>query len=174
MNATTIIEALPPSARPAAPSLHVVHAPRDSGDAGLVMDEAVAARWLAIPDAERGRIAAFLRSPITDADEYRTDEKLPAVFAVDLARGGPAFRAAFPDLVRRVVSVSRAGDRTTVRTTCEGRHDAPFFRLFSATRRHVRFDVTHRLVTRDGRVDHRVVIDVRSLVVQLATAPKKG
>jgi hypothetical protein len=172
MNATSYIEPMLQSARPQPPVLHVIPAPRAPGD--LAIDERTVARWRVLDDAKRARVAAFLADTDVEMSSVHVAGNVPENFARDLGSGGRTFRAAFPWLVRRVTGVLRHGEQSRVLVTCEGEHLAPFFRLFSPTGRRVGFNVVHRLVARDGMVvEHRVTLDVRALIVQLATAPKQ-
>jgi len=121
----------------------------------------------------RAPVAAFLAATAAEMSGVKITGRLPADFARDLVGGGKGFRAAFPALVRRVTGVARRGEQIRIRVTCEGEHAAPFFRLFSATGRRVAFDVVHRLFVRDGMVSaHYVTLDVRAVILQLASAPK--
>jgi hypothetical protein len=172
MNATSYIEPLFQPARPQPPVLHVIPAPRAPGD--LAIDEPTVARWRALDDAKRARVAAFLADTGVEMSSIRVTGNVPENFARDLGSGGRTLRAAFPRLVRRVTGVLRHGEHTRIVVACEGEHLGPFFRLFSPTGRRVGFNVVHRLVARDGTVvEHRVTLDVRALIVQLATAPKQ-
>ena len=173
MNATTRVEPVYPFAAPQPSVLRVVLAPVATLD--LAIDAQIAARWCALDDAMRARVAAFLAYADCDMSSVLVDGTLPQDFARDLRVGGRTLREAFPGLVRRVTYVGRQGHQIRVRVACAGEHRAPFFRLFSATGRRVAFDVVHRLVVRDGNVvEHHVTLDVRALIVQLATAPKRA
>jgi hypothetical protein len=94
----------------------------------------------------------------------------PAPFAADLACGGGARRAAFPDLVRRVVSIERTGDRrVAIRVACTGTHAGAFFGFVKPTHRAVRFDEVHDVRVDGGRIiEDRLELDLRAIVRQIS------
>jgi predicted ester cyclase len=96
---------------------------------------------------------------------------VPETFARDLARGGGGFRAAFPQLVRRVVKIAASPGRICVRVVCLGEHVGPFFELLTPTGRWVGFHVDHHFaVVAEHVVDDCIAMNLRALVVQLANA----
>lgn len=172
MNATSLIEPVYLSPQPQPRVLHVVRVAHALED--LAMDERMAARWRALDDAKRAPVASFLAGTDVETCAVQVTGGLPEGFAFDLSRGGRLFRAAFPGLVRRIASIDQRGEQILIRVACEGEHRATFFGLFSATARRVRFDVNHRLVLCAGTVvEHHVTLDLRALIIQLATAPRK-
>jgi hypothetical protein len=108
----------------------------------------------------------------------------PAPFAADLAAGGLALRAAFPDLVRQVVSIERTSERGfAIRIACAGTHDGPFFGFVRPTHRRVRFEELHHVRIDGGRiVEDRLELDLRAIVRQISrdgsarggAAPRRG
>jgi hypothetical protein len=158
--------------------LRVVPPPCDVEEA-LAPDAGAAACWSGLGDSERRRVALFLSGARERDEAYAVRTRtLPEDFARGLGCCGPALRAAFPELARRIVSViTPAHEAIVVRVACSGEHRGAFFRILSATGRRVSFEVVHCLVVREGRaVEHRVEIDVRGIVSQLANgaAPKRG
>jgi molybdenum cofactor cytidylyltransferase len=135
----------------------------------LQVPSALQARWA------RGdvRIDGHLRSFLSGAAVVGNvtvvvdgNEDMPARFADDLRCGGARLRRAFPALVRTVAAVERDGSHV-VHVSCEGRNDGIFFDLFLPTRRHVCFEVVHRITEKDGLLENRVTCDVREIVRQL-------
>jgi hypothetical protein len=153
--------------------LHVVPPLPERADGELMIDdEAVAARWRPLGEALRARVSAFLdvaRWPGAPYD-VRAAAPIPEDFARDLATGGATLRSAFPGLVRRVHAVHHAGDAITVHVRCVGEQRGAFFRILSPTARRVTFDVVHVVDVRGERVaEHRVALDLRAIVLQLAS-----
>jgi predicted ester cyclase len=127
------------------------------------------AAWRALPAAARDHLAGFLADAPTARAHVIAPPGAPASFADDLARGGPALRAAFPTLVRHVAAITRDGDRASIRIGHTGAHAGAFFGLVLPTGRAVTFTITHDLrLDGDRVVDDRVTIDLRAIVRQLA------
>jgi hypothetical protein len=128
--------------------------------------------WQGLGPTIRRRVEALLDGTSTRGREgaYIVAVPLPKHFALDLARGGSRFRAAFPTLGRRVIGIDEAGDLVSIRVACEGCHAGPFFGLVAPTQRLVRFHVLHCLAVATGRVvEHRIDLDVRAILSQLTT-----
>jgi hypothetical protein len=132
-----------------------------------------AAQWFALPIPVRAQVTGFLGTePVTVPAVV--DDGVPGCFADDLATGGRGLRAAFPDLVRRVAGIERAGDRIEIRIACEGTHAGAFFGLVTPTGRRVRFEEHHALVVADDRlIADRLALDLGAVVRQLGGRPRK-
>jgi hypothetical protein len=127
--------------------------------------------WRRLDDSVRDHVHAFLgTTSIASNVIVPAATDLPPEIAVDLAQGGVALRAAFPELVRRVVAIAASNPRrVTIRVTCEGRHCGILFGLVKPTRRIVRFDAVHCLTCDGDRiVEDHLEIDLRAIVRQLA------
>lgn len=145
---------------------------------GLEVPPALAARWDALAPAIRRHLAGFLADPAVVVPprvrvEAAAAAGVPAAFLDDVAAGGAALRAAFPDLTRTLAALDApgagAGATLGVRIACEGTHDAPFHGFMLPTRRRVRFDELH-LITLDATgapACDRVAIDLRGIVRRL-------
>ena len=132
---------------------------------------ALAAPWFALPIPVRAHVTAYLG---TEPVAATVEAEVPDCFVDDLATGGRRLRAAFPALVRRVAAVEVAGDRVEIRIACEGNHDGAFFGLMTPTGRRVRFEEVHVLVVAHDRViADRLALDLRAIVRQLGTRPRK-
>ena len=155
--------------------LHVVPTQGEHVEDPLDVDGRALA-YFGLGAAARSKVEAFLdgESALEGAYVVHGRTRLPDAFVRDLERGGPVLRRAFPDLVRRVVSVELAGEETLVRVRCEGEQQGAFYRLFSATFKHTTFDVVHGFVPQEARPVHRISIDVRAIVTQLAEPSKQG
>jgi predicted ester cyclase len=132
----------------------------------------LAPAWNALPAAARDHLAGFLADPPAARAHVIAPPGAPASFADDLARGGPALRAAFPALVRQIAAIARDGDRVTIRIDHAGTHTGAFYDLVLPTGRAVSFTVGHDLrLDGDRVVDDRLTIDLGAIVRQLA-APR--
>jgi predicted ester cyclase len=121
-----------------------------------------------LEETARARVAAFLS---TEPAPFRYDVHgaLPAAFMHDLSRGGPLFRAAFPELERRIADLRWSDAALTLCVHCDGEQRAPFYGVLAATGRRVRFDVVHRVELGRGRaIRHLVTLDVHDVLRQLA------
>lgn len=128
--------------------------------------------WSGLPAAARDHLAGFLADPAVARADVIAPPGAPASFAEDLARGGPALRAAFPALARHVAAIARAGDRVSIRIDHAGAHTGAFYDLVLPTGRAVTFPVVHDLrLDGDRVVDDRLTIDLGAIVRQLA-APR--
>lgn len=170
--------------------------PRESPreDAMLEVDSAVAAAWRQLAAAVRGHVAGFLAdapdapvvpvapvapvvppAPPAPRAKILAPRDAPAAFAADLERGGPALRAAFPALRRRVAAIALHADRVVITIACEATHDGTFFGFMRPTRRAVQFTETHAMrVDGDRVVDDALAIDLRAIIRQLATPAERA
>jgi predicted ester cyclase len=148
-----------------------------AGDSGfednLIVRPSQARDWSALHQSLRAQLCAFLSSSVWAIRQftapYRSRTELPDRFAKDLAKGGLQMRAAFPFLTRTLERVAVSSTGASVTVTSVGANSAPFFDIFSATGRVVRFSELHELVVDAGvLVEDQVTLDVRVLVCQLA------
>ena len=133
---------------------------------------ALAEPWHRLGGAVRRHLDAFLGAERIGAGIVVPPPEAPAPFAADLAGGGLALRVAFPDLVRTVIAIERAGERAfTIRIACAGTHDGAFFDVVKPTHRRVRFEELHHVrVEGDRIVEDRLELDLRAIVRQLSRA----
>jgi predicted ester cyclase len=138
----------------------------------LHVPAAIRPSWLELDPRVHAYLHGFLTLATPELPDHvgAADLEVPPTFHNDLIGGAPRLRAAFPALVREVVSID-AGDHLLIRIACEGTHDGPFFGFMLATGRTVRFDEVHTMRVRNGRVveDH-VTVDMRLIIRQLARA----
>lgn len=154
--------------------LHVVPPPSLAAADSVEVDEHATGGWMSSGEVVRAQVSAFLSGIWwrESALDVSTEKGLPEEFAVDLARGGPLLRAAFPDLRRRVIEVAQSPSLVSVRVRCEGGQTGPFFGLLSPTGRAVAFDVVHLIAAGTGHLArHQVAVDMRRIVVQLVGVP---
>jgi hypothetical protein len=143
-------------------------------EADIEVPRELRAQWRSLEATVRECVAALLNgSTSSGASAFIVAVPLPEGFARALACGGRGFRAAFSALTRHVVEIGGPDELISIRVACEGDQDRPFFHLVSPTRRHVQFEVVHRLTIERGRVlEDRIALDVRTIVLQLA-APRR-
>lgn len=132
----------------------------------LEIPRALVGRWNELAPLIRRLVGTFL-PPSVRANR----EIVPEPFATDVQGGAPRLRAAFPNLVRSLAAVD-LGDAITIQIAALATHEATFFGFLQATGRPVRFHEVHELSLADGRItEHRVAIDMRSIVRQLGARP---
>jgi hypothetical protein len=147
---------------------------QDDATDALVIAQAATGGWLRAGDDVRARVGAYF-SANRAGRPCESDGALPPAFATDAASGGSALRRAFPVLRLDVVQVEDAPHAVTISVRCEGDHRGTFFGMLAATGRRVSFDVVHRFEVAGGLVTrHRVVVDFRAIVRQIATARRAG
>ncbi|AKU97881.1 hypothetical protein AKJ09_04545 [Labilithrix luteola] len=127
-------------------------------------------RWQGLDHRLRARVSAVLSASLLPGLASIVEGKLPDAFARDLATGGCLFRSAFPELTRVVASITSHHDSIDVVVACAGRQTGPFYGLIAPTLRHVEFELSHRFTVEVDRGwrEHRIHIDVRRIVTQLA------